>query len=95
MQDNSSSLEGYARVLSNYLENPIGIASLRKDHHKKGDDYFYGAPDDRLRLELDDEIEDLISSLPPATRIYPEVYAWKITEIVKSYYKHYERSEND
>ena len=70
--------------------------SERIDRHRKIDGYALGSPDGsgdeenpivRPRKVLDDVIEKAISKLPAQTRLYPEVYAWKITEAVEKYYR--------
>lgn len=44
--------------------------------------YIFGRPAGRAVERLDNVIESAIQALPYATRLYPEVYAWRITEAV-------------
>lgn len=67
--------------------------SIMQDTHKRVDGYALGTPDGyamregdtpeiRPRRVLDDLIEDAIGRLPSATRLYPEVYAWRVSEAI-------------
>lgn len=69
------------------------IVSNKSDHHKHSDGYINGAPDGRVRLELDDVIETAIEKLPMAARLYPEVYAWVVTDAVLAYLKNKEETK--
>lgn len=44
--------------------------------------YRFGRPEGRDVTELDGVIQGVIESLPPATRLYPDVYSWMITDAV-------------
>lgn len=69
--------------------------SERPDKHRKADKYELGTPDgnelesgeieSRDRLVLDDVIEKTIGKLPAAARLYPEVYAWRVSEAIIDY----------
>jgi len=48
----------------------------------KANGYFHGRPEDRNVLPLDELIEAIITSLPAETRLYPDVYSWKITDAI-------------
>lgn len=72
--------------------------SDNKDTHRRVDGYALGSPDGdeikgsddleiRRRLELDDVIEKAIQKIPPAGKLYPEVYAWSVTDAVVSYFE--------
>ena len=60
----------------------LTAASNRADMHRQSSGYALGAPDGRTRLVLDDVIEDAISALPMPTRLYPEVFAHRITDML-------------
>lgn len=45
--------------------------------------YEHGRPPGRETKPLDELIIQVIESLPHATRMYPDVYAWKITEAIE------------
>lgn len=48
--------------------------------------YVLGRPEGRDVEELDRIIEEAIEKLPMAARLYPDVYAWRISEAVKEHY---------
>lgn len=48
--------------------------------------FVLGRPEGRDVEELDRIIEEAINEIPMATRLYPDVYAWRIAEAVKKNY---------
>ena len=58
------------------------------DHEESGfeaaqaNGYPLGRPGDRARHPLDTVIEAAIAEIPAATRLYPDVFAWKVTDAV-------------
>lgn len=52
--------------------------------HTVENGYALGRPPGRELEEVDIVIEEAISLIPMAPRLYPEVYAWRITEALRS-----------
>jgi len=48
----------------------------------KANGFAHGRPEEREPHPLDMVIERAIAKIPAATRLYPDVYAWKITDAV-------------
>lgn len=46
--------------------------------------YLHGRPEDVAPQELDRVIADAIEKLPAELRLYPDIYAWKITRAVQT-----------
>jgi hypothetical protein len=44
--------------------------------------YPLGRPESRERHPLDDVIRQAIEKMPMETRLYPDVYAWSVTDAV-------------
>lgn len=55
-----------------------------------------GPPEDRLSDPLDTLVLDLIESLPAHTRMYPDLYAWAIVDLLREHSggPHRDHSEN-
>lgn len=47
--------------------------------------YPKGRPDGRDAEDLDSVIQKAIERLPPELRLYPDIYAWSVTDAVKEY----------
>jgi hypothetical protein len=61
--------------------------------HARG--FEHGRPDGRQVEPLDRVIEKVINKIPAATRLYPDVYSWKVAEAVKKYYAAQEKTDGD
>lgn len=48
----------------------------------KANGYPFGRPDDRDSHPLDEVIRDAIEALPMEVRLYPDIYAWRVTDAV-------------
>lgn len=48
----------------------------------KANGYPLGRPENRPALPLDGIVEETISKLPMETRLYPDVYSWRVTDAV-------------
>lgn len=44
--------------------------------------FAHGRPEDRERLPLDLVIERVIAKIPASTRLYPDIYSWKVTDAI-------------
>jgi hypothetical protein len=53
--------------------------------HTIANGFTHGRPAGREPEELDMVIERVIEKIPAATRLFPEIYAWKVTEAVKKF----------
>ena len=51
----------------------------------KANGFSYGRPENVERSELDLIIEKTIEELPMELRLYPDVYAWRITAAVNGH----------
>ena len=45
--------------------------------------YPLGRPERRERKALDDVIQAAIEAVPMETRLYPDIYAWRITDAIE------------
>lgn len=57
-------------------------------HLEKGD--RIGPPEEREQDPYDEIFEKIIEELPASTRMYPDVYAWLITDILQQAVQHRE-----
>lgn len=54
----------------------------------KANGYPYGRPEGVDATELDRVIERAIEKLPMELRLYPDVYAWRISAAVNEHFAH-------
>lgn len=71
-----------SRIMVTPNHSPRKAQPAQRAGSTQADGFTHGRPADRLPHPLDEVVEAAIEKLPMEVRLYPDVFAWKVTDAV-------------